>query len=110
VNHYSAYHSPSNFSDPDTFIPERWLEPREEKFKDDKRNVLQPFLVGPRNCIGQGLAMAEMRAILTRVLWHFDVELCEESREWDKQKVYLLWEKGNMWVKLKKRQGIGALG
>ncbi|KAE9370978.1 cytochrome P450 monooxygenase-like protein [Stipitochalara longipes BDJ] len=104
VNHYSAYHSESNFTDPDSFIPERWLEPREERFVGDKRNVLQPFHVGPRNCIGQGLAMAEMRAILARVLWHFDVELCEESKDWDNQKVFFLWEKGDMWVKLKKRQ------
>ena len=104
VTHYAAYHSASHFADPDSFIPERWLEPREDRFKNDKRNVLQPFHVGPRNCIGQGLAMAEMRAILARVLWHFDVELCEESREWDNQRVFFLWEKGDMWVKLTRRE------
>ena len=47
--------------------------------------------------------MAEMRAILARVLWHFDAELCGESEEWDQQKVFFLWEKKDMWVKLTKR-------
>ena len=47
--------------------------------------------------------MAEMRAILARVLWHFDFELCAESEGWDRQKVFLLWEKGDLWVRLTKR-------
>ena len=34
-----------------------------------------------------------MRLILARMLLEFDFELCEESREWNKdQKFYLLWE------------------
>lgn len=45
------YHSPSNFTDPDSFIPERWLgDPR---FDGDDKAALQPFQVGPRNCIGR---------------------------------------------------------
>ena len=47
--------------------------------------------------------MAEMRAILARVLWHFDFELCKESENWDRQKVFFLWEKGDMMVKLRRR-------
>ncbi|PMD53922.1 cytochrome P450 monooxygenase-like protein [Hyaloscypha bicolor E] len=103
VLQYGAFRSASNFADPDSFIPERWLEPREERFMEDKRNVLQPFSVGPRNCIGQGLAMGEMRAILARVLWHFDFELCKGSENWDQQKVFSLWEKGDLWVRISKR-------
>jgi len=52
----------------------------------------------------QHLAMAEMRAILGRVLWHFDVSLCEESANWNKQKVFLLWDKPDLMVKLKARK------
>jgi hypothetical protein len=48
--------------------------------------------------------MAEIRAILARVLWHFEFSLCEESENWDDQKVYVLWEKPDMWVKLRKRE------
>ncbi|KAM6538079.1 hypothetical protein FALCPG4_003961 [Fusarium falciforme] len=42
---------PNNFTDPETFIPERWLgDPR---FANDKTDALQPFSYGPRNCIGK---------------------------------------------------------
>lgn len=33
------------------------------------------------------LAYAEMRLILARVLWNFDMELDPSSLEWDNQKV-----------------------
>ncbi|KAF2035277.1 cytochrome P450 [Setomelanomma holmii] len=47
VNHYAAYHSPLNFSKPDEFIPERFIDTT--SFPNDRREVLQPFSVGPRN-------------------------------------------------------------
>lgn len=48
---WPAYHSAQNFSDPEAFKPERYLEP--EKFPNDNFDVLQPFSTGPRNCIGK---------------------------------------------------------
>lgn len=53
--------------------------------------------------IEQHLAMAEMRAILARVLWHFDISLCKESENWDQQKVFLLWDKPDLMVRLSAR-------
>lgn len=46
------------------------------------------------------LAYAEMRVILARVLWRFDLELMPESRGWYNQRVYALWEKDGIKVKL----------
>ncbi len=43
----------------------------------------------------------EMRIILARVVWGFDFEMCEESRGWDRQQVFILWEKGPLVVKLR---------
>lgn len=41
------------------------------------------------------LAYVEMRLILARVIWNFDMKIAEESRDWySRQKIYLLWEKG----------------
>lgn len=51
VTQWAAYSSPTNFRRPKDFIPERWLG--DEEFDDDRRSVLQPFHVGPRNCIGR---------------------------------------------------------
>lgn len=93
----AAYWSPTNFHDAAAFRPERWLPESTRNpsspFYNDNRAVLQPFSVGPRNCIGRNLAYNEMRLILARVLWNFDIELCEESKAWNEQKAYLLWEK-----------------
>jgi cytochrome P450 len=97
---YPAYRSSLNFKDPNSFAPERWLG--DEKYTDDRRSVLQPFSMGTRNCIGQNLAWAEMRTILARLVWNFDMELLPESEGWDEgQKIYVLWHKPPLMVKLK---------
>ena len=44
-----------------------------------------------------------MRSILARVLWHFDLELQEESRKWADQKVHTLWDKPPLMVKVSER-------
>ncbi|RDW74643.1 cytochrome P450 [Aspergillus mulundensis] len=107
VHQSAAYISPLNFHKPNQFIPERWLPAAKEDpsspFYNDNRAILQPFSVGPRNCLGRNLAFAEMRVILARVLWNFDLELCEESSNWVDQKSYVLWEKPGLMCRLKVR-------
>lgn len=51
--HYGAYHSKSNFKNPETFAPERWLPEGEEEYRADRKNVFMPFSYGPRNCLGK---------------------------------------------------------
>ncbi|KAF2711581.1 benzoate 4-monooxygenase cytochrome P450 [Pleomassaria siparia CBS 279.74] len=97
---YPAYHSESNFKDPDSFIPERWLPEGAEEYGTDHRGIVQPFSVGPRSCVGKNLAMHEMRLVLASVIWNFDMQLCEESDTWADQKVYILWEKVPLMVRL----------
>lgn len=90
---WASNHSTINFEDPFAYKPERWLD--ENKNSKDRLDAVQPFSVGPRNCIGKNLAIAEMRLILARILWNFDLELSGASRGWlDEQKVYTLWDKG----------------
>lgn len=75
-----------------------------KEYAHDNLDVLNPFLVGPRNCIGQALAYAEMRLILARLIWKFDMELCDDSKEWLKdQKNYVLWEKPALHMRLVER-------
>ena len=40
-----------------------------------------------------------MRIILAKVLWHSDLELCQQSERWSDQKVYVLWEKPELWCR-----------
>ena len=51
------------------------------------------------------LAFFEMRSLLARVLWHFDLALCEESSEWPRHKAYLLWDRPSLWVEISRRAG-----
>lgn len=50
------------------------------------------------------LAYAEMRFILARFVWNFDLSLDERSRNWmDHQQAYLIWEKPPLYMNLKPR-------
>lgn len=102
VPQYPASRSSHNFTDPGKYAPERFLG--DERYAHDKRAVIQPFSVGPRNCIGQNLAWAELRTILCRLIWNFDFEMLDSSRDWEKQRVFVLWDKPSLMVKLKARK------
>jgi cytochrome P450 len=87
---------------PYEFHAERWLE--DKRFVSDNRKARQPFSAGPRNCIGKNLAYAEMRLLLASLLWHFDLELAEESKDWmERNQIYVLWLKPELKVKLTPR-------
>ncbi|XP_076632594.1 cytochrome P450 302a1, mitochondrial [Colletes latitarsis] len=68
---------PEYFSNPDTFIPERWLrENSENKAKSVHPYVLLPFGHGPRSCIARRFAEQNMQVLLLRIsrqlkfTWH----------------------------------------
>ena len=117
VTQFAAYRSEDNWYQPYKFLPERWLG-KDERFANDDHTCFQPFLTGPRNCIGRlrsrssevrlltsftgrNLAYHEARVLLCEVLWNFDLELTKESENWAQQEMYTLWEKPALMVKLK---------
>lgn len=67
----------------------------------DKRRTKQP--TDHCEC---SLAYAEMRLIFARLLWTYDIELMPESENWNDQKIFALWEKKELKVKLTKRVGL----
>ncbi|KAK6544718.1 hypothetical protein TWF694_001404 [Orbilia ellipsospora] len=102
VGHYAVYHHPDYWTAPSEFHPERFLG--DSKFANDKLEALQPFSIGPRDCIGRNLAYAEMRLILARILFSFDMRIAPESVGWlDGQKAYTFWEKPDLNVYLSLR-------
>ncbi|OCL02961.1 putative cytochrome P450 monooxygenase [Glonium stellatum] len=104
VHALTTTRKPANFHKPNTFIPERWLPSStadpSSPFYHDRRGASQPFSTGPRNCLGKSLAYNEMRVILAKLLWNFDLELCSESKDWDNQLTYTLWEKRPLMCRL----------
>ena len=100
VHHWSTYRSESNFKDADKFVPERWLK-TDPKYAGDALDAHQPFSIGPRNCLGQNMALHEMRLILTVLLFKFDLELEERSEDWADQKAFGLWQKKPLMMRAK---------
>ncbi|KAH6660272.1 cytochrome P450 [Truncatella angustata] len=101
VHHFALYRDERLWKDAQEYHPERWLgDPR---FADDQRDALQPFHVGPRNCLGRNLAYVEMRTILARTLWNFDLKINDESLNWLDQKNFSLWAKPSLMAYLRPR-------
>lgn len=51
VNQVAMNRSPRNFTNPDSFLPDRWLG--DGCFPDDQLQLCQPFSHGPRACLGR---------------------------------------------------------
>lgn len=57
----TAYKLDTNFVAPLSFLPERWLPEADPKYSADDKAMFQPFMVGPRNCIGKTCVSADFR-------------------------------------------------
>ncbi|KAI1777998.1 cytochrome P450 [Hypoxylon cercidicola] len=80
------------WKDPETFAPERWMG--DPKYEGDRLEAMQPFSFGPRNCLGRNLAYAEMRLILAKIIFNFDMTLADDCKDWLRdQKAYVVWDK-----------------
>ncbi|KAI1368196.1 cytochrome P450 [Xylaria arbuscula] len=90
VHQTATYRSPSNFSNPDEFVPERWLG--DPAYKDDIREAHQPFGVGTRNCLGMNMAWHEMRLLLSKLIYNFDMKT-EVDSSWRDQNVFVIWDR-----------------
>ncbi|KAN0142182.1 putative P450 monooxygenase [Lactarius tabidus] len=66
-----VHRSPSVFSDPDAFIPDRWLG-EDAKMLDAS---MVAFSKGPRNCIGINLAYCELYLVIAAIFRRFDMTL-----------------------------------
>lgn len=57
--------NPTLFSDPRSWIPDQWLNGCTPK---EREAALTPFAVGPRNCISQNLAKAELCSATSKIV------------------------------------------
>jgi cytochrome P450 len=69
----AEHRMPEYWPRPDDFVPERWLA-REGEPLHVRKNAFRPFELGPRNCIGQELAVLELKTILALTIRDLDVE------------------------------------
>ncbi|KAF5484573.1 Cytochrome P450 monooxygenase aclL [Colletotrichum siamense] len=105
VPQWATHHMDSNFFEANSYLPERWLKSSADdpRFAADQKGACQPFAKGPRNCLGKGFAYGMIRMFLAKLIWHFDIELKPEDRDWDVKPTFtsvVFWAKPKMHVKL----------
>lgn len=107
VPHYTIHHNETLYPAPFRFIPERWMMGTSFGSGVDAKIVTEddvktaqsgfcPFSVGPRGCIGKGLAYQEMMTTLARTFWLYDLRRAPgfdpaeggcEGAEWGRHRV-----------------------
>ncbi|KAI0482079.1 isotrichodermin C-15 hydroxylase [Xylariaceae sp. FL0804] len=99
---WPLFRAPSLWTDPEEFRPERFLG--DEKYAEDAREALRPFSAGTRDCIGQNLALMELRTILARMVFNFNMRRTSDpnSQNWprNQRNLYFVWEKSPLPVQL----------
>ena len=80
ANQQPVHRDPTNWENPDDFLPERWLVPPGDPLYPVK-GAWRPFEYGPRNCIGQELAILEMKVIIVMTVRRFKVELMYDESD-----------------------------
>lgn len=94
----------------------------------DKKAASQPFSIGSRGCVGRryvwrfiyispesmangvleinSLALMELRVILAKMLWTYDMHAVNPEFNWLDQKAFVLWEKPELVLRYTRRAGI----
>lgn len=89
---YAIHRQAEYYRQPLCYLPERWIEGAKcetptdtwtttKEAVDTARKAFCPFSIGPRGCIGKGMAFMEMRLTLARLMFLFDVELADRTGE-----------------------------
>lgn len=82
VPHYTIHHNENYYPSPYTYDPERWVAGAPSTIngvqttEDDvarAQSAFCPFSIGPRGCIGKGLAYVEMTTTLARTIFLYDM-------------------------------------
>ncbi|KAL2043872.1 hypothetical protein N7G274_003392 [Stereocaulon virgatum] len=99
---FAASMDSTNFHDPWEFIPERWLG----QSKGDELEASQPFSLGTRGCLGRSLGWLELRTILAKLHFSYNLALLDGHQDVDWQRdsqMHTLWKKPKLMVKATRR-------
>ncbi|KAJ0109328.1 hypothetical protein J7T55_000253 [Diaporthe amygdali] len=130
VPHYTIHHNAEYYPSPFTYAPERWVAGSKLAFGNVvgeadtavAQSAFCPFSIGPRGCIGKGLAYVEMMTTLARTVFLYDMRRAvgvsdkaegHKGREWGRDRpdemqlidTFTSWKEGVM-VDFRKRDGI----
>ncbi|PSR70846.1 hypothetical protein PHLCEN_2v13287 [Hermanssonia centrifuga] len=110
LHFYSVQRDPRNFSDPNSFWPERWLIAGGHMAFSEKLvhnpNAFVPFSHGPANCVGKSLAMSEMRIVICQMMQKVNMKFAPgwNSQNWERDlEDRYVTKKGSLPVIIEKR-------
>ncbi|EGP83633.1 putative P450 monooxygenase [Zymoseptoria tritici IPO323] len=100
-------------ADADQFTPERWIDTDEKSGERRPNNsggapsnyVNLTFLHGPRSCIGQGFAKAELRCLVAALAGRFEMEMADPNEDVIPAGVITTKPKNGMNLKMKLVEG-----
>ncbi|XP_032128156.1 cytochrome P450 4F3 isoform X3 [Sapajus apella] len=99
ISVFGTHHNPAVWPDPEVYDPFRF-DP--ENSKERSPLAFIPFSAGPRNCIGQAFAMAEMKVVLALTLLRFRV-LLDHTEPLRKPELVMRAE-GGLWLRVEPRR------
>ncbi|OLL24777.1 Isotrichodermin C-15 hydroxylase [Neolecta irregularis DAH-3] len=80
---YAIFRDPRYFTEPENFIPERWIDKRFERDQTLGKLAQQPFSLGPRGCLGRSMAYMEIRLALTQFVLQFKPALVDPNFQYE---------------------------
>ncbi|PIA95983.1 Cytochrome P450 3A9 [Cercospora beticola] len=90
------------------FVPERWIDTTENGIKRPNYSggassnyAFLTFNHGPRSCIGQGFARAELRCLLAALVGSFEMMMVHPGEEVEQEEIVSLKPKGGVHLRLK---------
>ncbi|EAR86770.2 cytochrome P450 family monooxygenase (macronuclear) [Tetrahymena thermophila SB210] len=94
INTFFIYNfsNPEIYPEPNNFDPSRWMK------QIDQQNTFNftPFSLGPRNCIGQHLAMIEGKSMLAYILLNFEIFPNKNQEVVKEMKIIYGFQKDNL--------------
>ncbi|XP_072275351.1 ultra-long-chain fatty acid omega-hydroxylase-like isoform X1 [Pyxicephalus adspersus] len=96
ISIYGTHHNPAVWPNPEVYDPYRF-DPQQSQERSSHAFV--PFSAGPRNCIGQNFAMAEMKVVLALTLLHFKVSL-DPTKTVRRKPELILRAEGGLWLQV----------
>lgn len=86
ISPYLTQHNEKYFENPEVFDPNRFNEENKQSIPP---GAYLPFGLGPRSCIGEGLAMLEIIAILAKLFQTYEMKIDEAVKVEMLQKITL---------------------
>ncbi|KAH8300322.1 hypothetical protein KR044_012922 [Drosophila immigrans] len=99
----ALHYDPENFADPNEFRPER--------FSDENKHEIKPFTylpfgVGPRSCIGNRMALMEVKSIVYHLMLNFQLVPAEKTAKDMMKSIqgFTMVPKEKFWIKFVARK------